>query len=637
MALKKVAKPALTNDFSMNNDVRAKREADEQRRRARTMAKQQQAAERIAAATIELSSGITEASAARDQLSGAVIEIAAGAEQSSGASQESLAAMSQITQRVKRQEEVAHESKAQSLTLQNLIEEMSQDIGQLVRNIEQSSLRQSESVTRVNELGQQALKIDEAVKQVMRIADQTNLLALNAAIEAGRAGKHGKGFAVVADTVRALAETSEKNASDIAKQIEAIREKSEALSETVTISANSALEESEKGKGITKQLRAMKTDMTDIYTGAVTLGKRAEEMNQAALEAQKGSESIASAAEEQSAAVEQVVKSLDQQEQALTGSEAASQALELITDDLKNSTDISKSSEEVAASAEELSASVEEINRSSTEIMTAIGQISLGADQASTAVEQAVTGITQIEKSVEEANTLASNSVEKGNAMVELLAENQTQVREIIQSINDTVETGRSNLESIEEIENLARQIDKVVEAIGVVAIKTAMLAVNGAVEAARAGEFGKGFAVVSDDIQNLADDAAENVDQIKDMIKSIQAQTIRVRDDLTGVSNASLEETTRAKKTTADLTTVAEKMRQVIASNHEVNEGSEEISTAVAQAKLGMEQIAAANEEASHNTTQASTAAKQQSQGAEELAAAIEEIASIADELQSV
>lgn len=42
------------------------------------------------------------------------------------------------------------------------------------------------------------------------------------------------------------------------------------------------------------------------------------------------------------------------------------------------------------------------------------------------------------------------------------------------------------------------------------------MLAVNGAVEAARAGEYGKGFAVVSTDIQNLANDAAENAEQIK-------------------------------------------------------------------------------------------------------------------------
>lgn len=158
----------------------------------------------------------------------------------------------------------------------------------------------------VNELGEQALIIDEAVKQVMRIADQTNLLALNAAIEAGRAGKHGKGFAVVADTVRTLAETSERNAADIATQIESIRNKSTTLSETVNESANTALEEAEKGKAITEELVKMKADMQSLYEGASVLGKAASEMNVAAIDAQKGSESIAAAAEEQSAAVEQV-------------------------------------------------------------------------------------------------------------------------------------------------------------------------------------------------------------------------------------------------------------------------------------------------------------------------------------------
>ncbi len=59
-------------------------------------------------------------------------------------------------------------------------------------------------------LEEQADKINETVKAVIKIADKTNLLALNAAIEAARAGKHGKGFAVVADAVRSLAEKTEK-------------------------------------------------------------------------------------------------------------------------------------------------------------------------------------------------------------------------------------------------------------------------------------------------------------------------------------------------------------------------------------------------------------------------------------------
>ena len=144
------------------------------------------------------------------------------------------------------------------------------DINKLIDNIIVSSNRQNSSVAAVNELGEQAIKIDEAVKQVMRIADQTNLLALNAAIEAGRAGEHGKGFAVVADTGRALAETSERNAADIATQVDRIRELSEELGSAVSTSANTAREEAEKGANITKRLDDFTAIMERVLDGATT-------------------------------------------------------------------------------------------------------------------------------------------------------------------------------------------------------------------------------------------------------------------------------------------------------------------------------------------------------------------------------
>ena len=60
--------------------------ADENRQKARTHAKQQKAAERVAAATAQLASGITEASSAAEELRKAMEQIAAGAEEAASAS-----------------------------------------------------------------------------------------------------------------------------------------------------------------------------------------------------------------------------------------------------------------------------------------------------------------------------------------------------------------------------------------------------------------------------------------------------------------------------------------------------------------------------------------------------------------------
>jgi methyl-accepting chemotaxis protein len=93
MALvKKTAAPAATSQETGKPSAVAAREADAQRKRARTLAKQQQAPERIAAATAQLASGINGAASAAEELKRASDQIVTGAEEASGASQEWLAA-----------------------------------------------------------------------------------------------------------------------------------------------------------------------------------------------------------------------------------------------------------------------------------------------------------------------------------------------------------------------------------------------------------------------------------------------------------------------------------------------------------------------------------------------------------------
>ncbi len=234
-----------------------------------------------------------------------------------------------------------------------------------------------------------------------------------------------------------------------------------------------------------------------------------------------------------------------------------------------------------------------------------------------------------------QAKTRAEESLEKGNAISSLLSENRTAIEGIIAGVSEAMTAGQRSVQEIQELDVVSRRIDKIVDAIANVAIQTNMLAVNGAVEAARAGEYGKGFAVVSIDIQNLAEDAQKNADDIKDMVKGIQDQIAIVRSDLTETSEAALQEVERAKKTTSLLGTVARDMEIVLAGNQDILNSSDEILEAVTTAKQGMELIAAAAEEAQTAANQASTAAAEQGKGAEELSIAIDSIAASADELQ--
>ncbi len=636
MALvKKSTVHSLTVSEGKNSAVAA-READAQRKKARTLAKQQQAAERIAAATDQLSAGINEAASAAEELKRAADQIATGAEEASGAAQESLAALTQVGTAITRQLHNADISQARAEGTQELVAKTSGDITLMVTNVGVAAKRQTASVQLVAELEQQAANIGEIIKAVVRIADQTNLLALNAAIEAARAGKHGKGFAVVADEVRTLAETSEKSAKQIQDLVGQIQQEVKVIAEGIGESAKTVETEVENGKIITEQLEQIRFDAVEIVKAVSEVAASATQSNVAAKEALKGSEAIAAAAEEQSAAAEESSKTVAEQAAALTECEQTTKNLTELTEDLKNSTDVAKSAEEVAAAAEQLSSAVSEINRSSTQIMSAIDQIRKGAEVQSSACEESSAAINQIETGTEIAQARATASGEKIIAIRGLLDTNKESIDSLIGGISSSATSSRTSIKQIKDLELVARRIDKIVDAITTVSIQTNMLAVNGSIEAARAGEFGKGFVVVATDIRNLAHDSAENADRIKDLVKAVQDQIGVVGRDLGEIVTTALGEVEKAKTSTANLVLIENDIAVVETGSKEILAASDEIATAIGQVKKGVEQISAAAQEADKAATESAAAAKQQSQGAEELAAAIEEIASLADELQA-
>ena len=602
---------------------------------ASSAGRQQKIEERIAAATEELASGITQSASAAEELRRAMEQIASGAEEAASAAQQTVAVATTTAATLAQARDRADSARRRTETLQGQLVETSNQIGAWANNIKHNGERQAGSVSIIEQLSQQAASIGDVTKTVGHVSDQTNLLALNAAIEAARAGDHGRGFAVVADEVRALAEASEKSAREAQNLAGSIQEQVTSVAAMIKAAADGAAAEAQKSQTVILALGELRKEVGFLTESGQSIAVAALEAEAAAREAQKGAEIIAAAAEEQAAAAAEALRSVEQQSTALEESQIATQSLAAMAGNLGNVSKAEGGADQLASAAEELSTAVQEISGSAAQIMAAVEQISRGGQQQASATQEASAALDQIEKTARAATENATNSLDRARRMGGMLAEIRLTIGGLSAGVARSLETTRQSLAFIAGLEGVSRNIDKIVDGIGMVSIQTNMLAVSGSIEAARAGDFGKGFAVVSKDIRSLARDSGENGGRIKDTVRAIQDQIAAVRRDLEQIISAAEVENQKNGVVLSSLGVVEADMNEIAVGNQQILAGAEAILSSMKEAVRGAQQVSAVAEEAGSASAQAAAAARQQARGAEDLAAAIEEIASLAEDIQ--
>ncbi|WP_108398693.1 methyl-accepting chemotaxis protein [Devosia submarina] len=596
----------------------------------------EQAAERIAAATMQLASGVTESAAAAEELRRTLEQIASGAEEAAGAAHESLATVSELSRQFSAARTDAEASRRQTEILQSAIVESATTIEDSLLAIDNNAARQLAAVELINRLESQAGSIGETTIVVADISDQTNLLALNAAIEAARAGDKGAGFAVVADEVRALAESAERSARDVKQLAQSVGEGVAEVATLIAAAAQSARAQTEVGQAVSADLGTIRGDLLALLDGSSIILTAAVEADLAAREAQKGAENVAAAAEEQAAAAAEAQRSVQQQSAALDQSQQAAQILSQMAENLLDGADGESDPAAMGAAAEELSATVQELSSAAAEILIAVDQISRGAEEQAAATQESNAAMAEIETSA----GLSTENAREAVRQIEAIAERLTRSRSRVVGIGAELQTGLASIsaaiQTLSSLDEVSRRIERAVDRIILVGVQTSMLAVSGSVEAARAGAQGRGFAIVSSDIRKLADNASDTIEGAKENVRSIQSTIGSARRDLEMTVQASEAELARNRIIVERLDQVQRDCETISAGNSAILRSADEVLRAAREILLGTEQIAAVAQEASAAAGQAASAAREQSSAAEDLAAAIEEIALLSEELQA-
>lgn len=194
---------------------------------------------------------------------------------------------------------------------------------------------------------------------------------------------------------------------------------------------------------------------------------------------------------------------------------AAENTRSLISTIISNSSSIKESSEEIYNTIEGISTKMNNINEATKEITTGTEGLSATSQEVNASIEE-----------------ITSNSIELSNKAKDCdQASNDIQIRasEIkdkgLKSINISKKIYKEKQENILKAIEEGKVVEKIkvmADSIANIASQTNLLALNAAIESARAGEMGKGFTVVADEIRKLAEQSAENVSNIQEVITQV-------------------------------------------------------------------------------------------------------------------
>lgn len=250
----------------------------------------------------------------------------------------------------------------------------------------------------------------------------------------------------------------------------------------------------------------------------------------------------------------------------------------------------------VNATIQQLSSIVRDIKERNGDLDFQAKSLSQSSQHLAARAEEQAAALEETANSMEQ----VSNTV---RASAKHASESGTIVNQTLHDVEGIVTTVQASMSAVSEIDESAREIERIIGVIEDIARETNLLALNAAVEAARAGEAGKGFSIVANEVRDLAIRAGQASNDVRSVIDESQQKVTR------GVELVHAAESA--------LGNIVDKVNDIASHVHQIVDDSVNQDNAIGQIRdtiASVDQITQENAHTAENTARSVTELEQQS-----------------------